>query len=227
MSKIIGLIGGLSYVSSIEYYRNINEGVNKIHGESNSAECILYSLNYQQLATTGLLNSYDILLKASETLKASGVSAIAICSNTPHVHVNQLSKDTNIPFINIIIETGKAISCQKIKKVGLIGTKYTMELDFFKAGLEELNIKTIVPSKQAYRNYIDVTIQKELSRGIFKMRTKTTYLSIIAKLIDNGAEGIIFGCTEIPLLLSPKDVSVPIFDTTKIHSAAIIEYLTT
>lgn len=227
MAKIIGLLGGLSYVSSIEYYRNINEGVNKILGESNSAECLLYSLNYQELANKGLLNSYDILYNASAVLKAGGASAIAICSNTPHVHINQLIKEIDLPFINIITETGKAISKLNIQKIGLIGTKNTMELDFYKVGLESLNIKTVIPSKKAYRNYINETIQKELSRGILKETTKKTYLAIINNLIANGAKGIIFGCTEIPLLLTQEDIPVPIFDTTKIHSKAIIEYLTT
>src|SRR6185369_10663907 len=181
--KKIGLIGGISWVSTIDYYKFINEGVNTKLGGLNFAECIIYSLNFG-----------DIQAK-------------------------------NLPIIHIGVETAKAINKQGFKKVGLLGTKFTMEMDFYRNKLEEYGLEVLIPQKQETRDYIQHTIKEELGIGFINPATKKNYISIVKDLVENGAECIILGCTEIPMLISQNDFSTPIFDTTKIHSQAIIEYI--
>lgn len=224
--KKIGLIGGMSWVSTVDYYKLINEGVNKKLGGLNFAECIIYSLNFGDVQAINWTNSYDLLLNACESLKKSGVDCIVLCANTAHLFADQLQEKIQLPFIHIVEETAKIIRKNGIKKAGLLGTKFTMEMDFYKNKIEEFGIEVIIPENQETRNYLQQTIRDELGIGFINSYTKSRYILIANELIKNGAECIILGCTEIPMLLSQNDFSILVLDTTKIHSEAIIAYVT-
>jgi aspartate racemase len=220
----IGLVGGISWVSTIDYYKFLNEGINKQLGGLNFAECIIYSLNFGDIQTKGWDNSFDLLLNACESLKRSGAEAIVLCANTAHQFAEELKTKIDLPIINIITATADAINKKGLKKVALLGTKFTMEMEFFRKGLTERGIEPLIPELQETRDFIQYTLKEELGRGIINEETKKAYIAIINELIANGAEGIILGCTEIPLLINQQDVSVPLFDTTKIHSMAAVEF---
>lgn len=222
--KKIGLVGGISWVSTLDYYTFINEGINNKLGGLNFAECIIYSLNFGDIQGKTWENSYELLLNACESLKKSGAEAIVLCANTAHLFADKLEEHIQLPFINIISETAKSINKAGLKTIGLLGTKFTMEMDFYSTKLESFGIQVLTPETQEVRDYIQHTVKEELGRGIVNHHTKEKYLEIIQDLIKRGAEGIILGCTEIPLLLNQNDFSIPVFDTTKIHSEAIIEY---
>ena len=223
--KKIGLVGGISWVSTMDYYRLINEGVNSKLGGLNFAECIIYSLNFGDIQAKSWNNSFELLLNACESLKRSGADSIVLCANTAHLFAEKLQEAIKLPIIHIGIETAKAVNKQGFKKAGLLGTKFTMEMDFYRTKLEEYGLEVLIPEKQETRNYIQHTIKEELGIGFINPETKTKYISIVKELVDCGAECIILGCTEIPMLISQDDFSIPIFDTTKIHSQAIVEYV--
>ncbi len=222
--KKIGLVGGISWVSTIDYYRFINEGVNKKLGGLNFAECIIYSLNFGDKQAVSWENAYILLLNACQSLKRSGADSIVLCANTAHLFADQLQTEIQMPIIHIGVETAKAINKQGFKKVGLLGTKFTMEMDFYSKKLEEFGLEVIVPEKQKTRDYIQHTVKEELGIGYINPETKTNYIAIVNELVLQGAECIILGCTEIPMLISQEDFTIPIFDTTKIHSEAIVAY---
>lgn len=225
--KKLGLIGGISWVSTADYYKFINEGVNKKLGGVNFAECMIYSFNYNDIKRNNENNdwetTFNMLSKACQSLKDSGAEAIILCANTMHLIADRIQESVNLPLIHIATETAKEIQKRNLKKVGLLGTKFTMELDFFKDKLTALNIETIIP-ESADRDFIHDTIFNELGKGLILESTKERYLSIIEELINNGAEGIILGCTEIPLLIQQEEVEVPIFDTAMIHSNAAVVF---
>ena len=221
----IGLVGGISWVSTIDYYRFINENVNLKLGGLNFAECIIYSLNFGDVQAKSWENSFELLLNACESLKRSGVDSIVLCANTAHLFADKLEEIIKLPIIHIVVETAKAINNQGFKKVGLLGTKFTMEMDFYKQKLEEYGLEVLIPEKQATRDYIQFTVKEELGIGLINAETKNNYITIVKELVDRGAECIILGCTEIPMLISQNDFAIPIFDTTKIHSQAIAEYI--
>jgi aspartate racemase len=223
--KKLGLVGGISWISTIDYYRFINEGVNKKLGGLNFAECIIYSLNFANVQQVSWSNTYHLLHQACDTLKRSGVEAIVLCANTAHMHAEKLEADIGIPIIHIVSCTGAAVRQRGLKKVGLLGTKFTMEMDFFSGRLRDAGITCLVPEKQETRDFIQHTLKEELGRGIINEQTRENYVGIINALIANGAEGIILGCTEIPLIINQDLVSVPIFDTTQIHSQAAVDFL--
>lgn len=226
--KILGLIGGISWVSTVDYYTLINQGVNEKLGGLNFSECIIYSFNYAEIKKNNDTNDWEktfqMVLKASNHLKSCGATSIVLCANTMHLIADRLEKEINIPVIHIATVTANEIVKNGIKKVGLLGTKFTMELDFFKSKLEEKGITAIIPDEHD-REFVHNTIFDELGKGIVKPETKAKYLKIIEKLIENGAEGIILGCTEIPLIVKENDVKVPTFDTTLLHSKAAIEFI--
>jgi aspartate racemase len=223
--KKIGLIGGISWTSTIDYYRYINEGVNKRLGGLHFAECIIYSLNFGDVQEKTWENAFGLLLHAGESLQKSGADALVLCANTAHLYAEQLQQKIPLPLIHIVTETAKAVKNQGLKKIGVLGTKFTMEMDFYRNTLEANGLEVLLPSSQATRDYIQHTVKEELGRGIVRPATKQRYLSIIKELAASGAEGIILGCTEMPLLLGQEDIDLPVFDTTKIHAAAIVEYM--
>jgi aspartate racemase len=225
--KIIGLIGGISWVSTLDYYKLINEGINAKLGDLNFARCIVYSFNYQDIKRNNDSNNWDLTLKmiteASNHLINSGAEAIILCANTMHVIADQLAKIISVPIIHIATTTAREIRKQKIDKVALLGTKFTMEMDFFRDRLAAEGIDTLIPDDDD-RNFIHYTIFEELGRNLILEKTKERYRKIIDKLIAKGAKGIILGCTELPLLIKEDDVSLAIFDTTKIHANAAVEF---
>jgi aspartate racemase len=222
--KKIGLVGGISWVSTMDYYKFINEGINEKLGGLNFAECIIYSLNFGDIQAVSWDNSFDLLLNACESLKRSGVNSIVLCANTAHLFADQLQEKIQLPIIHIGVETAKAINKKGFKKVGLLGTKFTMEMDFYRQKLEAYGLEVIIPEKQETRDYIQHTVKEELGIGFINPETKSNYIAIVKELVDRGAECVILGCTEIPMLISQDDFTIPIFDTTKIHSEAIAAY---
>ncbi|KQX15677.1 aspartate/glutamate racemase family protein [Flavobacterium sp. Root420] len=224
----IGLIGGISWVSTADYYKLINEGINEKMGGLNFSECLIYSFNYSDIKKNNETNNWDstfkMLLKGCEFLKSGGAEAIVLCANTMHLIADRLEEAIGLPFIHIATATAVEIQKQEIKKVGLLGTKFTMELDFFTDKLKDKGIEAIIPENQEDKDFIHTTIFEELGRGLVTEETKKRYLEIANQLIEKGAEGIILGCTEIPLVIKPEDLSVPIFDTVLIHSSAAVEF---
>jgi aspartate racemase len=225
--KILGLIGGISWVSTLDYYKLINQGINDRLGGLNASHCVIYSFNYSDIKKNNDKNDWETTFQmfsdAGKHLKSCGATGIVLCANTAHFIADKLEKEIGLPIIHIATATAMEIQKKGLKKVGLLGTKFTMELDFFKAKLQDKQIEPIIPNDND-REFIHQTIFDELGKGIVTETTKQRYLKIIDDLTNKGAEGIILGCTEIPLVIKPTDVSVPIFDTTLIHSKAAIEF---
>jgi len=225
--KILGLIGGISWVSTVDYYRMINQGINEQLGDLNFAECMIYSFNYQDIKRNNDANDWDLTLKmltkAAMGMKNSGADAIVLCANTMHMIADHLQENVQLPVIHIATVTAEAVLEQGLKKIGLLGTKFTMEQPFFRDKLTERNIDILIPG-DSERDRIHYTIFEELGRGILSPETKIFYIDVINKLVAAGAEGIILGCTEIPLLISGDDVNIPLFDTALIHSKAAVKF---
>lgn len=225
--KTLGLIGGISWVSTAEYYKLINEGINRQLGGLNFAQCIIHSFNYADIVRNNETGNWESTLNmittASLNLKQSGAEAIVLCANTMHKIADELEQNIQLPIINIATETAREIERNGLKTVGLLGTKFTMEFDFFKDKLAQHGINTLIPGDDD-RKFIHQTIADELGKGIFKPETKARYLSIIDELATAGAEGIILGCTEIPLLINSRDTPVTLFDTVLIHSNAAVKF---
>ena len=225
--KILGLIGGISWVSTIDYYRMINQGVNKKLGDLNFAECMIHSFNYQDIKRNNDAEDWDATLKmltqAGLNMKNGGAKAIVLCANTMHMIADQLEQNLQLPLIHIATATANVISAQGLKKVGLLGTKFTMERPFFRDQLTDQNIEVLIPDDKD-REFIHYTIFEELGRNLLKPETKQFYLDVMHKLAGQGAEGIIMGCTEIPMLIKQDDIAIPLFDTAQIHSDAAVEF---
>jgi len=226
--KTIGLIGGMSWESSLEYYRIINETVKEKLGKLHSAKSLMFSVDFDEIQHLQHIGDWNTLTKimvdAADRLEKGGADFIVICTNTMHRMVNDIEKNVKIPVIHIADATAKKIKEGKIKKVGLLGTKFTMEQDFYKGRLATNHgIDVIIPNDDE-RNTVHSIIYNELCQGQIKQPSKEQYIKIIEKLKSNGAEGVILGCTEIPLLIKQEDVSIPIFDTTKIHAEMAVEY---
>lgn len=225
----LGLVGGTSWVSTIDYYRMINEGVNEQLGGLNFAELLIYSVNFndfQRNNTQGKWDAtYELLLDGSMRVISGGAEAIVLCANTSHAVADRLEAVLDIPLIHIVSATANEIKQLGIKKVGLIGTKFTMEMGFYKNKLSANGIESIVPEPLSARDSIQQTIKEELGRGIIRKETKEAYIGYINEMIERGAEGIILGCTELPMILSQADIKVPVFDTTQIHSKAAIDFI--
>jgi len=225
--KTIGLIGGTSWVSSREYYRIINEEIANPLGGLNSAKCILYSINlaeYYEMKKSGSeRDAFSLFLHAASSLINAGADCILICSNMGHFYADELESIIEIPLIHIAAVTAEKIISQNIFKVGLLGTKFTMEQDFYRAKLNETGIETVIPD-QNDRDFIDNTIFNELGKGIISLNAKKQFLEIINKLENQGIQGIVLGCTEIPLLISQEDTDVILFDTLLIHSKAAVDF---
>jgi aspartate racemase len=227
--KTLGLIGGMSWESTIEYYRLLNQMIKHRLGGWNSARLLLYSVNFQEiipLQNEGKWNDIAaIMVNISKKLEFAGCSAILICSNTIHKVSDEIENQINVPLIHVVDETAKVIKGKKIEKVGLIGTKFTMEGGFYVQRLtERYELNVLLPS-QDDRNYINNAIYNELAQGEFKKTTKRKFMEIIDDLSSQGAQGIILGCTEIPLLINENDVKIQLFNTLTIHLEAAIEVL--
>lgn len=217
----IGLIGGMSWESTTTYYQIINKVVKEKLGGLHSAKCILYSVDFQEIeecqASGDWEKSGEILADAAWKLECAGADFIVICTNTMHKVVPQIDRQISIPILHIADATAEELKRAGIKKVGLLGTKYTMEQDFYKERLIANGIDVIIPD-QNDREKINDVIYKELCLGNLSEESKNKYLKIIGNLADCGAQGIILGCTEIGLLVHQEDTSIPLFDTTQIHA---------
>ena len=226
--KLIGLIGGISWESSLHYYKIINEKVKEELGGLHSARCVLYSVDFDNIAKLQNEGNWqelnEIMISIAKKLENIGAELIVICANTMHKMADLIEEQISIPLIHIVDATAKEIKKQGIKKVGLLGTKYTMEQDFYVKRLKEkYGIKVIIP-KEKDRDIIHAVIFNELCLGIIKENSKQQYLKIITDLERSGAEGVILGCTEIPLLITQEDVSIPVFDTTRIHAEHAVNF---
>lgn len=225
--KTIGLIGGTGWVSTQEYYKLINKGINAKLGGQNSAKCILYSVNYAEVDQCNQRDDhegvYKIVLNAAKVLKSANVDFLVLCANTLHQYVDRLIDEIGLPIVHIADATAIEINKRNIATIGLLGTKFTMEMDFYTKRLNEAGIKSLVPEKEE-RLFIHNAIMKELLKEEFKSETKKKFLDIINELEQKGAQGIVLGCTEIPLLIKQADTHLPVFNTLELHANAIVEF---
>ncbi|TFF39310.1 aspartate/glutamate racemase family protein [Mucilaginibacter psychrotolerans] len=225
--KTLGLIGDTSWVSTIDYYRFINQGINDKFGGVNAARLLLHSFNYADIVKNLDTNNWEAILKmivgAGTGLKNSGAEAIVFCGNTTHLVAAEAQQQIGLPIIHIAEAAAAAIKKQGIKTIALLGTRFTMEHHFFSDKLQTAGIAVLTPDK-ADRDFIHETLLREMGKGIFKPDTKAAYLRIIDKLKQQGAECVILGCTEIPLLIQPADTDMMLFDTAAIHSAVAVEF---
>ena len=219
--KTIGLIGGMSWESTVTYYKIINETVKEKLGGLHSAKCILYSVDFQEIeecqANGNWEKSGEILGEAANNLEKAGADFIVICTNTMHKVINQIKEKISIPILHIAEMTAEKILEKGLKNIALLGTKYTMEQDFYKSKLIEKGINVIIPDKNDIE-IINKVIYDELCLGTINSNSKKKFLEIVDKLRNKGAEGIILGCTEIGLLIKNEDTDVPLFDTAIIHA---------
>ena len=225
--KTIGLIGGMSWESTVTYYKIINETVKEKLGGLHSAKCVLYSVDFQEIeecqASGNWEKSGEILGEAAYNLEKAGADFIVICTNTMHKVVNQIKEKISIPILHIAEMTAEKILEKGLKNTALLGTKYTMEQDFYKSKLIEKGINVIIPDKNDIE-IINKVIYDELCLGIINSNSKKKFLEIVDKLRNKGAEGIILGCTEIGLLIKNEDTDVPLFDTAIIHAEQAAMY---
>jgi len=219
--KTIGLIGGMSWESTVTYYQLINETVKQRLGGLHSAKILLYSVDFAEIEEHQAKGQWDesaeVLAKAAENLKKAGADFLLICTNTMHKVAPQVADRVSIPLIHIAEATAEALKANGITKVGLLGTKYTMTQDFYKQKLIDAGIDVVIPDSDGVE-IVNHVIYDELCLGIVKDESRQQYLSIIEDLRARGAQGVILGCTEIGLLIRQEDTSLPVFDTTKIHA---------
>jgi len=226
--KTIGLIGGMSWESSKLYYEILNQKVKAELGSSHSCKSILLTVDFEEihrLQGEGNWKKLDqIMIAAAQNLKRAGAEIILICANTMHLCGPAIVQNVSIPLLHIAEATGKAIIEKNIKKVALLGSKFTMEKDFYKDILtNQFGIEVLIP-EESERDYIHEVIYGELTQGIITEESKAGYQKIIKNLENRGAEGVILGCTEIPLLIKPNEVDIPSFNTTKIHAEGAVEW---
>ena len=226
--KTIGLIGGMSWESTAIYYRQINELVKERLGGLHSAQLLLWSFDFDEIAALQSSGNWEQaaerMVDAGNRLKKAGADALVICTNTMHKMAAVVEKETGLPLLHIADSTAKSIKTKGLAKVGLLATRFTMEQDFYKGRLlEKHQIEAIVPD-DAGRRVVHQIIYDELCKGVVKDDSKKQYLTIIDQLIQQGAQGIILGCTEIGMLITQKDVAVPVFDTTSLHAEATVDF---
>ena len=225
--RTIGLVGGTSWVSTQEYYRIINSEVNARCGGQTSARLVLYSVNFGEVLERQARKDFDgiagILADAAHRVAAAGADCVLLCANTLHMHADAVQSAISVPMIHLIDATSREIARQNITKVGLLGTRLTMELDFYARRLSRAGIETVVPEKDA-REYVNGTIERELVKSDFRPASREGFLSIIRELGTRGAQGVILGCTEIPLLVPVSESPLPAFDTTRIHALAAVDF---
>lgn len=226
--KTIGLIGGMSWESSIEYYRIINETAKKKLGGLHSAKSLMVTVDFAEIEKLQHEDRWDeagqILVKCAQDLERGGADFIVLCTNTMHKLTDQIIASVNIPFLHIADATAEKIVAAGIKRIGLLGTRFTMEHDFYKGRLiDNFGLGVLVPN-EADREIVHRVIYDELVQGKIVDNSREEYKRIIASLIENGAQGIILGCTEIELLVKQSDSPVLLFPTTSIHAAYAVEY---
>lgn len=219
--KTIGLLGGMSWESTVTYYQIVNKAIKQELGGLHSAKVLLYSVDFAEIekcqAEGDWERSGDILSEAAENLEKAGADFILICTNTMHKVVPQIQSRIGIPVIHIAEATAEELKRHEIARVALLGTKYTMTQDFYKEKLEKAGISVLIPDAQGIETVNNI-IYKELCLGVISEESKEKLLRIIDSLAEQGAQGVILGCTEIGLLIQQKDTDLPVFDTTQIHA---------
>lgn len=225
--KTIGIIGGMSSESSVTYYHELNRYINKKLGGYHSAKCILYNVQYQDIKDVHQNGDWDkageILAHAALSLKAGGADFIILATNTMHLVASKIKEASGLPFLHIAEVTAKRLSNDGIKTVGLLGTRFTMEQDFYKNVLIDSDINVLVPDKNGIGE-IHRIINNELILGKMEETSRECFQDIIASLKQRGAEGVILGCTEIGLLIKQEDSILPVYDTALLHVQAAAEY---
>ena len=226
--KTIGLLGGMTCESSSEYYRIINEATREKLGGIHSARSVMVSVDMSEIEPLMVAGKWDeiltILVEAAQNVEKAGAHFLVICTNTMHKLADEIQQHIQIPILNIIDATAEQIKARGIHTVGLLGTRFTMEEDFYKERLSQRHgLKVLIPSQEEIQ-VINRIIFDELSIGEIKESSRKVYWQIINRLADQGARGIILGCTEIPLLVHEEEGDIPLFDTTRIHSLAAVEY---
>ena len=225
--KTIGLIGGTGWTSTTDYYRLINQETNRLLGGLNSARCILYSFNYADINECNLRDDhegvYRYVLDAAQKLKYASADFLVLCANTLHQYVDRLNDEIKLPIVHIADASAAEIKRKGISTIGLLGTRFTMEMDFYTKKLSEAGITSLVPDKPG-RNYIHSIIMDELLKENIREESRKHFLEIIGSLETRGAQGIVLGCTEIPLLIKQEHTHLPVFNTLELHAKAAVEY---
>ncbi len=226
--KTIGLIGGMSWESTVEYYRLINEEVHRRLGGFHSAKCVLVSVDFAEVETLQHEGRWaeagEAMVAAARQVQHAGAECLILCTNTMHIAAAVIQKEVDLPFLHIADATAQLIRTQGLVKIGLLGTRFTMEEDFYQGRLREVYGLSVLTPDAEDRGMVHQIIYEELVQGIIRPGSRQIYCEIIQKLVDQGAQGIILGCTEIGLLIGPADSPVPVFDTTRIHALSAVDY---
>jgi len=226
--KTIGLLGGMSWESTLVYYRLINQTVKARLGGSHSARCLLYSVDFAEIETLQHASQWDeltqLMIAAVQRLVGGGADCLVICTNTMHRMAREIQSATPLPLLHIADATAIAITAQGMNTIGLLGTRFTMEGDFYRGKLESDHGLSVLTPDDAGRETVHRVIYDELIHGVIREDSRREYLGVIADLADKGAQGVILGCTEISLLVKQDDVDLPVFDTTALHAQAAVDW---
>ncbi|KOG34048.1 MULTISPECIES: aspartate/glutamate racemase family protein [Streptomyces] len=223
--KTIGLIGGMSWESTAEYYRLVNEFTRDRLGGLHSARCVLYSVDFAEIERLQVQGRWaeagDVLAAAARALEAAGADMVLICTNTMHKVADRVEEAVSVPLLHLADATAEAVRASGLRRVGLLGTAFTMEQDFYRGRLEACGLEVLVPDA-AGRKAVHQVIYEELCLGIVREESRAAYREIIADLVAGGAEGVVLGCTEIELLIDAGDSPVPVFPTARLHAEAAV-----
>ncbi|MFG2501335.1 aspartate/glutamate racemase family protein [Streptomyces sp. NPDC048441] len=223
--KTIGLIGGMSWESSAEYYRLLNELVRERLGGLHSARCVLYSVDFAEIEELQVAGEWEqageVLARAAKGVEAAGADLVLICTNTMHKVADQVQGALSVPLLHLADATADAVLAAGVRRVGLLGTAFTMEQDFYRERLTARGLEVLVPDAEG-RALVHRVIYEELCLGVVREESRADYLGVIAGLVTDGAEGVILGCTEIELLISQEHSEVPVFPTTRLHAEAAV-----
>lgn len=226
--KIIGMIGGLSWESSAQYYRLINEDIRGRLGGLHSARCLMWSFDFDEIALLQREDRWDdaaaMMVEAAQRLERGGADFLMICTNTMHRSFGQVQAATALPLLHIADPTAARIKADGLRRVGLLGTAFTMEQDFYKGRLAEHHGLEVLVPDGADRAVVHRVIYDELVRGVIEPASSAAFQGVIARLVERGADCIILGCTEIMLLVGPQDSPVPLYDTTALHARAAVDW---
>jgi aspartate racemase len=226
--RTLGLIGGMTWHSTVDYYKLINQGVQDRLGGTHSAKILLLSVDFSPVEHMQNRGEWvalgQLMAGAARSLEGAGAEAVVICANTMHQLADDITAAVKIPLIHIADAAAADVKNKGLKTVGLLGTRYTMEMDFYRGRLEaQHSLKVLVPGEPG-RTTVHEVIYKELARGLVRPEARKAYVEVIEDLVKRGAEGVILGCTEIPMLIGAKDSPVPVFDTTALHAAAAVDF---
>jgi len=226
--RTIGLLGGMSWESSIEYYRIINQTVRDRLGGTHSARSVMFSVDFQEVETLQHRHDWDaaaaLLVRGAQAVEAGGGECLVICTNTMHRVADEIQDAITIPIVHIADATAAAVGAAGISTVGLLGTRFTMEHDFYRGRLQDQHDLQVLIPDETGRALVHQVIYEELVKGVIRDTSRAEYLAVIAELLAAGAEGVIAGCTEIELLVTAEDVTVPYFPTTRIHAEAAVDW---